>query len=309
MDLFSALMRLFRLLPPETAHRLALAALQAGLVPGDAAPDDPHLRVEACGLRFSNPIGLAAGFDKNAEAWRQAARLGFGFVEVGSVTPKPQPGNPKPRLFRLPADRAIINRMGFNNDGAAATAQRLAALDRTGQLHRVPLGINIGKSKITPVEDATGDYVASLDRLWPYADYVVVNVSSPNTPGLRDLQESSALAGILGALIDLNRMKADITRRRPRPILVKVADEYRDKGVVFCALNQDEDADTIRKFLEEQKLAFPIGLDADHEPLRRRRARQKQQCEAEPRDEARTKRWVHGCVGNRTDFGVGPART
>jgi len=221
---------LFRL-DPERAHTLAVQGV-ARSAPAIARLGlrvrDDRLAQRLWGIRFPNPVGLGAGYDKWGAAIPGWHALGFGFVEVGTVTAHPQDGNPRPRLFRLPADRAIINRMGFNNDGAAATAQRLAALDRAGALHRVPLGINIGKSKVTPVEDATGDYVASLDRLWPYADYVVVNVSSPNSQGLRDLQESSALAGILEALIDLNRMKADITRRRPRPILVKVAPELTD---------------------------------------------------------------------------------
>ena len=222
---------MFRL-DPERAHTLAVQGM-ARSAPAIARLGlrvrDPLLAQRVWGLRFPNPVGLGAGYDKWGAAIPGWHALGFGFVEVGTVTAHPQDGNPKPRLFRLPEDRSIINRMGFNNDGAARTADRLAAVDRTGQLHRVPLGINIGKSKITPVEDATGDYVASLDRLWPYADYVVVNVSSPNTPGLRELQESSALAGILEALTDLNRMKADITRRRPLPILVKVAPDLSDE--------------------------------------------------------------------------------
>ena len=222
MDLFSALMRLFRLLPPETAHRLALAALQAGLVPGDAAPDDPRLRVEACGLRFSNPIGLAAGFDKNAEAWRQAARLGFGFVEVGSVTPKPQPGNPKPRLFRLTADRAIINRMGFNNDGVEAMAKRLAGRRKGDAI----LGINLGKNKTT--EDAAADYEIGAARLGPLADYVVINVSSPNTPGLRALQGRVPLEDLVGRT---HRALAAACAGSPPPLLLKIAPDLADQDL------------------------------------------------------------------------------
>jgi dihydroorotate dehydrogenase len=222
---------LFRL-DPERAHTLAVQgmALSAPALARLARlrVRDPLLAQRIWGIRFPNPVGLGAGYDKWGMAIPGWHALGFGFVEIGTVTAHGQEGNPRPRLFRLPADRAVINRMGFNNDGAVKTAQRLAEVDRTGHLHRVPLGVNIGKSKITPVEEAVGDYVASLDRLWPYADYVVVNVSSPNTPGLRELQESSALAGILEALMDLNRLKADITRRRPRPILVKVAPELTD---------------------------------------------------------------------------------
>ena len=149
--------------------------------------------------------------------------------EIGTVTALAQEGNPAPRLIRLPADGAVINRMGFNNDGAAATADRLAQWDRRGVLHRIPLGVNIGKSKVTPLEDARRDYVASLDRLWPYADYIVVNVSSPNTPGLRELQESVALGGILDELVELNRVKAALTGARRRPILVKLAPDLTDE--------------------------------------------------------------------------------
>jgi dihydroorotate dehydrogenase len=175
------------------------------------------------GIRIPNPVGLAAGFDKRGIAIAGWQALGFGFVEIGTITAEKQDGNPQPRIFRLPDDQAIVNRLGFNNDGAALTAARLAKLQRQGALHRVPLGVNIGKSRSVASEAAVGDYVTSLDRLWPYADYVVVNVSSPNTPGLRDLQESSALAGLLEALIDLNRLKAMVTAQRPRPLLVKIA--------------------------------------------------------------------------------------
>jgi dihydroorotate dehydrogenase len=222
---------LFRL-DPERAHHMAVAAAQAAAPLARAAGvgyEDPILEQRLWGLRFPNPVGLAAGYDKWGKAIPGWHALGFGFAEIGTVTAHAQPGNPTPRVFRLPADRALINRLGFNNDGAPSTARRLAALGRDGVLHRIPLGVNIGKSKITPAEEAVGDYVASLDRLWPYADYVAVNVSSPNTPGLRDLQESSALAGILEALIDLNRRKAAASEGgRPRPILVKVAPDLED---------------------------------------------------------------------------------
>jgi len=190
---------------------------------------DPRLAQRVWGLRFPNPVGLGAGYDKWGRGITAWQRLGFGFAEIGTITALAQNGNPTPRLVRLPADHAIINRMGFNNDGAAATAQRLAQWDRRGVLHRIPIGVNIGKSKVTPLEDAKRDYVASLDRLWPYADYIVVNVSSPNTPGLRELQESVALGGILEELVDLNRVKASRTGSRRRPILVKVAPDLTDE--------------------------------------------------------------------------------
>ena len=154
---------------------------------------DPRLVQRVWGLRFLNPVGLAAGYDKWGRGVKAWPALGFGFAEIGTVTALAQDGNPAPRLIRLPADHAVINRMGFNNDGAGETADRLAQWDRRGVLHRIPLGVNIGKSKVTPLADAARDYVASVDRLWPYADYIVVNVSSPNTPGLRELQESCLL--------------------------------------------------------------------------------------------------------------------
>jgi len=217
---------------PERVHHLAVrAAALAGGPAGRVSPlrvRDPLLEQRLWGLRFPTPVGLAAGYDKWGAAVPGWCALGFGFVEVGTVTRHPQPGNPRPRVFRLPHDEALINRLGFNNDGAARTARRLARWDRRGLLHRVPLGVNIGKSRETPPEEAVGDYLATLDRLWPYADYVVLNVSSPNTPGLRDLQESSHLAGILEAVLDLNRYKATVVGRRPRPVLVKIAPDLTD---------------------------------------------------------------------------------
>ncbi len=176
--------------------------------------------VEVFGLRFPNPIGLAAGFDKNAVAVPALAALGFGFVEVGTVTRLAQPGNPRPRLFRLPGDAALINRMGFNNQGANAVAARLARERRAN----VPLGISLGKSKATLLEEAEADYIASLDALYPYGDYFAVNVSSPNTPGLRELQERDRLDALMKALLGRLRERAEEERRpAPKPLLVKVA--------------------------------------------------------------------------------------
>jgi len=216
---------------PEKAHMRAITTAERiapfmGLARWRVR--DPRLAQRVWGLRFPNPIGLAAGYDKWGRGIKAWQGLGFGFAEIGTVTALAQEGNRAPRLIRLPADRAVINRMGFNNDGAAATADRLAQWDRRGVLHRIPLGVNIGKSKVTPLEDARRDYVASLDRLWPYADYIVVNVSSPNTPGLRELQESVALGGILEDLVELNRVKASLTGLRRRPILVKLAPDLTD---------------------------------------------------------------------------------
>lgn len=163
------------------------------------------------GLRFDHPIGLAAGFDKNGVAATRWSRLGFSFAELGTVTRHAQPGNPRPRLFRLPADRALINRMGFNNHGADALAARLVG---ARPVVGIPIGVNVGKSKVTPVEDAPADYAYSFGRLSPLADYVVVNVSSPNTPGLRDLQERGPLTEILSAMQTIDRGK---------PLFVKVS--------------------------------------------------------------------------------------
>src|SRR5688572_16799663 len=159
-------------------------------------PDDPALERTFFGVRFPNRIGLAAGLDKNAEAVVGLFALGFGFVEVGTVTPRPQPGNPRPRLFRLPEHEAIINRMGFNNDGMHAIAHRLRELPwKPG-----PIGVNLGKNKDTPLEQAAEDYVACAETLGPVGDYVVVNLSSPNTPGLRSLQEPEVLERLLRAV-------------------------------------------------------------------------------------------------------------
>jgi len=171
--------------------------------------------VEAFGVRFGNPVGLAAGMDKNGLALPAWPALGFGFVEVGTVTAKPQPGNDKPRLFRLRDSEAVINRMGFNNAGAQALAARLAAL---GPLD-VPLGVSLGKSKVTPLEEAVEDYLTSYNLLHPYADYIAVNVSSPNTPGLRTLQDKSALGALLGALVGR------------KPVLVKIAPDLTEPAI------------------------------------------------------------------------------
>ena len=180
------------------------------------------------GLRFPNPVGLAAGFDKNAVAVPALAALGFGFVEVGTVTLHPQPGNPRPRLFRLPSDAALINRMGFNNAGAQAVAAHLAALPKLD----IPLGISLGKSKITPLEDAVADYLGSLDLLYPYGDYFAVNVSSPNTPGLRSLQERAPLDALLAALTARLRERARAEDSiQPKPLLLKVAPDLDDAAL------------------------------------------------------------------------------
>ncbi len=183
---------------------------------GDAPP--PQLQQNLWGLTFPNPVGLAAGFDKDGVAANMWSSLGFGFAELGTVTYHPQPGNPQPRLFRLPSDRAALNRMGFNNQGSAALAARLAALGTQPRL--IPLGINLGKSKITPLEEAVGDYVASFRLLKDYGDYFVINVSSPNTQGLRSLQSGEFLAPLLSALQQENTTG--------KPLLVKIAPDLEE---------------------------------------------------------------------------------
>ncbi|MFI5496245.1 quinone-dependent dihydroorotate dehydrogenase [Actinoplanes sp. NPDC051859] len=202
----------------ERAHEFTLDRL-AGLRPGTRAllrrRYAVRAPVEVFGVRFPNPVGLAAGMDKNGVALPAWPALGFGFVEVGTVTAQPQPGNDKPRLFRLRDSEAVINRMGFNNDGAAALAGRLKAL---GPLD-VPLGVSLGKSKVTPLEAAVQDYLTSYELLHPYADYIAVNVSSPNTPGLRTLQDKSAVAALLGALVGKT------------PVLVKIAPDLAEPAI------------------------------------------------------------------------------
>jgi len=210
-----------RLLDPETAHRVTIRALALGLGPRSQPARDPRLESTLFGLRFPTPVGLAAGFDKDAEAVSACRNLGFGFVEVGTLTPKPQSGNPKPRLFRLSDDRAVINRMGFNNGGAARAAERLARFDHADGLP--PIGVNIGKNKDS--EDAVADYEACAERLACFADYLTVNVSSPNTPGLRDLQTADWLAQIVNAV-----HAAAIRTNVAKPILVKVAPDLDEQG-------------------------------------------------------------------------------
>ncbi|MCV0414454.1 MAG: quinone-dependent dihydroorotate dehydrogenase [Brevundimonas sp.] len=210
MSVMDAGAALLRRLDPEQAHGLALRGLALTPLPA-ASADAPILRTRLAGLDLPNPVGLAAGLDKNGEALRGLSRLGFGFVECGSVTPRPQPGNPKPRLFRLAEDRAIINRMGFNNAGLEAFARRLAARPAAAVV-----GANLGANKET--EDKAADYVAGLERLDGLADYFTINISSPNTPGLRALQGRAQLDDLLGR-IDAARPRA--TARQP--VLLKIA--------------------------------------------------------------------------------------
>jgi len=208
-------------LDAETTHHLTIELLQR------ASHFDPALRVlrslqpsskpkSLFGLNFPNPIGLAAGLDKNGVALPVWAALGFGFIEIGTVTAKAQPGNPKPRIFRLPEQQALINRLGFNNDGADAIAQRLAALRESGRWPAVPVGINIGKSRTTPLEQATDDYLYSFRMLRDFADYITLNISSPNTPGLRELQGPERLSELLSAI-------GNEAGTAPKPLVVKIS--------------------------------------------------------------------------------------
>ena len=228
MPMYKSLVKplLFQL-DAERAHHVVFDNLRrAARLPGTKALlrqlydfQHPGLAREVFGLRFPNPVGLAAGFDKNAVLTDEMATLGFGFVEIGTVTPRPQPGNPAPRLFRLPQDEALVNRMGFNNDGAAAVAARLAGR-RNRQLI---IGGNIGKNKDTPNERAADDYVACFEALAEVVDYFVVNVSSPNTPGLRELQEKKPLIDLLQQVQARN-----LARAVPRPLLLKIAPDLTD---------------------------------------------------------------------------------
>ncbi|MDA1070210.1 MAG: quinone-dependent dihydroorotate dehydrogenase [Proteobacteria bacterium] len=226
---------MLRHLDPECAHEATLAALAMGLAGHARWRPDPMLRVTRFGLDFPHPLGLAAGFDKDARVAGRMLALGFGFVEIGTVTPRPQPGNPRPRIFRLPADGALINRLGFNNKGLEVAGARLAA--RRG---RGIVGANIGRNKDS--SDAVADYVAGFRALAPHADYVTVNISSPNTPGLRDLQAVASLRPLLEALTAERAQAAGAVAQRP--LLLKLAPDLADADAVAAA-----------------ELALEVGLD------------------------------------------------
>jgi len=214
---------------PEKAHHLTVNLfkialkfpLAGSIFNGQYNYESPKLERTVFGLKFKNPVGLAAGFDKDGKYYKEMARLGFGFIEIGTVTPLPQAGNPQPRLFRLPKDEGLINRMGFNNDGVDAMVERLK---KGGKPKGVILGGNIGKNKVTPNENAIDDYVICFEKLHDYVDYFVVNVSSPNTPGLRDLQDKEPLTRILSKLKMLNNQKANT-----KPILLKIAPDLTNE--------------------------------------------------------------------------------
>lgn len=290
--MYRALIRpLLYLLPAETAHHLAFGCLRlVAAIPGVTAlmrrmfhREGSASRLRALGLDFPNPIGLAAGFDKDAVGFEALGAMGFGFVEVGTLTGQPQSGNPKPRLFRLPKDRALVNRMGFNNHGSASAVARLK------RPHETIVGVNIGKTKIVAEEDAISDYVASAKRVGPHADYVVVNVSSPNTPGLRNLQATEKLRPLLAAVREaLN----EVSPSRRVPLLVKIAPDLADDDVDavadlatdlgldgIIATNTTIRRDGLRSSLEEVESCGAGGLsgppvhDRSFEVLKRLRAR------------------------------------
>ncbi len=238
--MYTLLRNILFLFPPERVHYFSMNILKGicsikifrAAVKKYFRPEDERLGVkmkfQQGSLAFSNPVGLGAGFDKNARYLRELEALGFGFVEIGTVTPRPQPGNDKPRLFRLPKDKALINRMGFNNDGVEVIAARLKQWKKYQELNKSDLivGGNIGKNKVTPNEDAWKDYVICFNALFDYVDYFVVNVSSPNTPGLRELQEKDALRKILVSLQEINNIKQE-----PKPLFLKIAPDLTSEQI------------------------------------------------------------------------------
>ncbi len=242
MSLYSLAREWLFCLDAERVHEAALRALPLLARCRSAVPCDARLAVRKAGLVFSNPVGLAAGFDKSARVFPCLHAFGFGFAEVGTLTPRPQSGNPRPRLFRVPESAALLNRMGFNNDGAEAAAARLATRPRG-----IPIGANIGKNKDTPNPRAVEDYAAAFRLVAPHCDYVAVNVSSPNTPGLRELQDKESLIEIAAALQDLNG-------EWRRPILLKIAPDLSEAAL-----------DSVVEVVENQKLAGLIATNTTTE--------------------------------------------
>ena len=258
MNLYKTICRpLFFKLDAEHAHEVVIESLKiASAFPWLLQPLNdllcgrrPSAPCRVAGINFPHPIGLAAGMDKNGVALPAWEALGFGFVEVGTITAHAQPGNPKPRLFRFPEQEALINRLGFNNEGAAAVARRLSLLKEKGRWPRIPVGINIGKSRVTPAEEAAQDYLTSYRQLRGLGDYYVINVSSPNTPGLRDLQAKEALSTIVKKLRD-----AEVTQ----PLFVKVAPDLAEEDLI-----------AIVQLAEEEKLSGLIATNTtlDHQSI------------------------------------------
>lgn len=247
--MYSLLRPLFFKLDAEKAHYTAIAGLKTLLKVGgkslvsSSVNSDKRLERNVFGLKFKNPVGLAAGFDKNAKWIEELDNLGFGFIEIGTLTPKPQDGNPKPRLFRLKEDKALINRMGFNNEGVEIAVERLKEI-KTKKPH-ILVGGNIGKNKVTPNKEATNDYLICFDALFDYVDYFVVNVSSPNTPNLRELQEKKPLTELLQTLQNQNSKKEN-----PKPLLLKIAPDLTNSQL-----------DDIIEIAKETKLAGIIATN------------------------------------------------
>ncbi|PIY07931.1 MAG: dihydroorotate dehydrogenase (quinone) [Flexibacter sp. CG_4_10_14_3_um_filter_32_15] len=247
--MYSLLRPLFFKFDAEKAHYTAIAGLQTLLKLGGKSivtnpiNSDRRLEREVFGLKFKNPVGLAAGFDKNAKWIEELDQLGFGFIEIGTLTPKPQDGNQKPRLFRLKEDNALVNRMGFNNEGVEIAVERLKNIK--AKKPHIIIGGNIGKNKVTPNEEATNDYLICFDALFDYVDYFVVNVSSPNTPNLRELQEKKPLTELLQTLQNRNQEKEN-----PKPLLLKIAPDLTDSQL-----------DDIIEIAKETKLAGIIATN------------------------------------------------
>jgi dihydroorotate dehydrogenase len=255
---------------PEHAHELGLGALEqlsgspalCDLLRSLCAVEAQVLEREVFGLRFRNPLGLAAGCDKDARAVRGFAALGFGHVEVGTITPRPQPGNPRPRLFRLQEDGGLVNRLGFNGGGAEAAAQRLADLRASGGPGCV-LGVNLGKNKLTPKEDALDDYRVALGMVHAHGDYFVVNVSSPNTPGLRDLQGETELASLVEGVVAEEARLAAEAGHAPKPVLVKLAPDLSEEGLL-AALDAGAGAGAAGFLATNTTLSRPATLASRH---------------------------------------------
>ena len=243
----------------EAIHHLAMDALAVGgpVLQKFSPKSDPRLERTVFGLRFPNPVGLAAGFDKNGVALPAWEGLGFGFAEIGTITGRAQPGNPKPRIFRIPEAQALINRLGFNNDGCDVVASRMQRLRQSGRWPSIPVGINLGKSKVTPLDEATADYLLSFERLQHFGDYFVLNVSSPNTPGLRSLQDRPALDELMGHIQRRNAMS--------KPVLVKIAPDLDWEAI-----------EEILGLVEEHKLAGVIATNTtiDHSSVPEKRRTQ-----------------------------------
>jgi dihydroorotate dehydrogenase len=264
MSVYPMLRRLLFLLPPETSHHVALTAMRVGerlgvtqrLVHGVYQP------VTVMGLKFRNRVGLAAGLDKDARCIEGLLSMGFGFVEVGTVTPRPQPGNPRPRLFRLASEHALINRMGFNNGGVTAAVRRVLQARKRLPLFATVIGINIGKNKITPLECAADDYLECFEQVYDAADYVTVNVSSPNTPGLRELQEGKALSDLLSAL---KRRQKELFESRGRyvPLAAKIAPDLDcDAVAALAGVLLDVGIDAV--IATNTTITRPLRVDTPH---------------------------------------------